>query len=147
MSWWRQMLTSLRIGVLLQFEALARNGHTPTALRLATKTSYPSYGYMFCNEHEPSTSLWELWDSDRGSATMDSRNHIYSASISTFFFKHLAGIEAASPGYSRATIAPFVSASREDMRGLHTLQARPAQLGSWDTFQGPSQTRMRYAAC
>ena len=27
------------------------------------------------------------------------------------------------------------------------LQARPALLGSWDAFQGPSQTRMRYAAC
>ena len=26
-------------------------------------------------------------------------------------------------------------------------QARPALLGPWDTFQGPSQTRMRHAAC
>ena len=26
-------------------------------------------------------------------------------------------------------------------------QARPALLGSWDTFQGSSQTRMRHAAC
>ena len=26
-------------------------------------------------------------------------------------------------------------------------EARPAPLGSWDTFQGPSQTRMRHAAC
>ena len=28
-----------------------------------------------------------------------------------------------------------------------TLQARPALLGSWDAFQGPSQNRMRDAAC
>ena len=27
------------------------------------------------------------------------------------------------------------------------MQARPALLGSWDTFQGPSRTRIRYAAC
>ena len=27
-------------------------------------------------------------------------------------------------------------------RELHDAQARPALLGSWDTFQGPSQTRM-----
>ena len=27
------------------------------------------------------------------------------------------------------------------------VQARPALLGSWDTLQGTSQTRMRYAAC
>ena len=26
-------------------------------------------------------------------------------------------------------------------------QARPAVLGSWDTFQGPSQNRMTYATC
>ena len=27
------------------------------------------------------------------------------------------------------------------------LQARPALLGSWETFQGAYQSRMRYAAC
>ena len=26
-------------------------------------------------------------------------------------------------------------------------EARPALLGSWDNFQGPSQTRMRHSAC
>ena len=28
-----------------------------------------------------------------------------------------------------------------------SLQARPALLGYWDTFQGPSQIRMRLSAC
>jgi hypothetical protein len=83
-------------------------GHAATALKLVLKKSYPSYGYMFYNKNEPATSLWELWDSDRGSPTMDSRNHVYSASISTFLFKHLGGIQAASAGYDRVLVAPFV---------------------------------------
>jgi hypothetical protein len=102
------------VGVTYLFEALAQNGHADTALRLALKTSFPSFGYMFYNELEPSTTLWELWSSDIGGPTMDSRNHIYSASISTFLFKFLGGIRVVEPGYSRALIAPFVQLESGD---------------------------------
>ena len=121
------------VGLVYLFEALAGSGHADTALRLALKTSYPSYGYFFCehlrtasvlcplltrllvlvlradNELEPSTSLWELWDSDIGDPTMDSRNHIYSASVSTFFYKVLGGIRATcslAVDYTRPIAAP-----------------------------------------
>jgi hypothetical protein len=35
------------VGLVYLFEALAKTGHSDTALELALKTSYPSYGYMF----------------------------------------------------------------------------------------------------
>ena len=35
------------VGLVYLFEALAKTGHSDTALQLALKTSYPSYGYMF----------------------------------------------------------------------------------------------------
>jgi alpha-L-rhamnosidase len=111
------------VGLVYLFEALAQNGHGVTALRLALKTSYPSYGYMFSCKNEPSTTLWELWDSDVGSPTMDSRNHIYSASVSTFFFKYLGGIQAIAPGYSKALIAPMVvKGSGPGGGALHTVE-------------------------
>ena len=47
------------VGLVYLFEALAMSGHADTALKLALKTLYPSYGYMFLNELEPSTTLWE----------------------------------------------------------------------------------------
>ena len=115
------------VGLVYLFEALAGSGHADTALRLALKTSYPSFGYMFYNELEPSTSLWELWDSDIGDPTMDSRNHIYSASVSTFFYKVLGGIRATAPGYATATIAPFVP---------HSSAAEPAALRSVEASLG-----------
>jgi hypothetical protein len=94
------------VGVRYLYEALGRTNYTDVALRLAMRKTFPSYGYMYYNEHEPATALWELWDSDIGSPIMDSRNHIYSASISTFFFKHLAGIDCVTAGFDRAIVAP-----------------------------------------
>ena len=35
------------VGLVYLFEALSKTGHSDTALQLALKTSYPSYGYMF----------------------------------------------------------------------------------------------------
>ena len=51
--------------------------------------------------------MWELWDSDVGDPTMDSRNHIYSASITTFLTKHLAGIDGLAAGFDSAIVAPI----------------------------------------
>ena len=58
---------------------------------------------------------------------MDSRNHIYSASVSTFFYKVLGGIRATAPGYAKATIAPFVP---------HSSAAEPAALRSVEASLG-----------
>jgi hypothetical protein len=109
------------VGLVYLFEALARSGHASTALKLALKTSYPSYGYMFRNQLEQSTTLWELWDSDRGNPTMSSRNHIYSASISTFLYKYLGGIQATRPGYASVLVAPCAGSSSAS--ALHTVAA------------------------
>jgi alpha-L-rhamnosidase len=95
------------VGVRYLYEALSRNGHTDVALRLAMRKTYPSYGYFFYNEYEPATTMWELWSSDMGSPSMDSRNHIYSASITTFLTKHLAGIDGVAAGFDRIVIAPL----------------------------------------
>jgi hypothetical protein len=116
------------VGVRFLFEALARNGHAATALKLAMKTTWPGYGYMFYNELEPSTTLWELWGGDDGAASMDSRNHIYSASISTFFYKHISGIDASRAGFDHINIAPI---SLEDgTEGADSLWAAEAQVGT-----------------
>lgn len=75
------------------------------------------------NEYEPSTTLWELWNSDVGSPTMDSRNHIYSASISTFLYKVLGGITATAPGYAQALISPYVPPTSNASNGLGSIPA------------------------
>ena len=78
------------------------------ALKLLDNPTYPSYGYMVNNAHEPSTTLWERWESDatpRDQADA-SRNHIMYGAISAFFWKHLVGLRPALPGWRRARVAP-----------------------------------------
>ena len=45
------------VGLVYLFEALAGSGHADTALRLALKTSYPSYGYFFCEYPTPALDM------------------------------------------------------------------------------------------
>ena len=45
-------------------------------------------------------------------------------------------------------VTELVRAHTAELEALsEECEARPALLGSWDTSQGPSQTRMSYAAC
>lgn len=73
---------------------LSRTGHHDLAWRLATQTTYPSWGYMV---KQGATTIWELWDSDRAGPGMNSRNHFCLGSVGEWFYESLAGIGASGP--------------------------------------------------
>jgi alpha-L-rhamnosidase len=80
-------------------EVLTEHGHVDMAYRLATQTSYPSWGFML---EQGATTLWERWEHLTG-ASMNSHNHPMHGSVSSWFYKCLAGIRfevdgAGSPG-------------------------------------------------
>jgi len=85
-------LTTGIVGVAQLFPVLSMNGQHDLALKLAQMTDYPSYGWMFTNEIENATTLWELWDSPREGPGMNSRNHIMFGTVSAWFYRHVAGI-------------------------------------------------------
>lgn len=86
-------------------EALSEHGHVNLAYQIATKTTYPSWGYMLENG---ATTLWERWE-HRTASGMNSHNHPMLGSIAAWFFKSLAGIrvDAAHPGFKRFKIHPL----------------------------------------
>ena len=94
------------------------------AMALATSTSYPSYGYMVSNPHEPATSLWEKWEADQLTHDQQdaSRNHIMFGSISTFFWEYFAGIIPTTPGWKTIRVAPTFG---ERCEGTAVFQPRP----------------------
>ena len=84
--------TSGILGIKFSLEALALHGRLDVAVSMLLQDTFPSYGFMIRggnHSYEPSTTLWELWNSDTGSDTMDSRNHIMFGSVGSFFYKHL----------------------------------------------------------
>ncbi|MHA1280659.1 MAG: family 78 glycoside hydrolase catalytic domain, partial [Candidatus Helarchaeota archaeon] len=93
------------IGTRYLFEVLSKIGRDDVAYKIITQESYPSWGYMI---KEGATTLWERWEK-LGEGGMNSHNHIMLGSIDTWFYKTLAGIRAAEPGWKRLEIKPYIN--------------------------------------
>lgn len=78
---------------------LSDNGLHKSAMRVATQTTEPSWGYWWTQN---STTCWEAFPG--GS---DTRNHIFlCGGVGEWFWKHLVGLTPASPGFEAIRIAP-----------------------------------------
>lgn len=86
-------------------EALADNGRADMAFDIVTQTTYPSWGFMLENG---ATTLWERWEHLTG-GQMNSHNHPMMGSVSAWFYKYLAGINAdpRGPGFKRIILRPY----------------------------------------
>ncbi len=97
-------LTTGIIGTKYIMELLTNSGASDLAYDIATKTTYPSWGYMIENG---ATTLWELWQLRQG-PSMNSHNHPMFGSVGAWLYKALAGISLApgSVGFEKIRIAP-----------------------------------------
>jgi alpha-L-rhamnosidase len=120
------------LGTRYILDTLTKCGRADLAYRLATQTTYPSWGYMI---KEGATTLWERWEYMAGGG-MNSHNHIMFGSIDAWFYRVLAGInhDLFSPGFRRVIIKPYiqedlnyVSASVKTIRGLVSSSWRKEQ--------------------
>ena len=102
--------TSGILGTKYLYEALPLLGRSDILTMMVQQTTFPSYGYMIHNQYEPATTLWELWDTPEEAANpADSRNHIMFGSISSYYYRHVCGIDVpfGSFGYNNITIRPM----------------------------------------
>jgi len=75
-------------------------GYGELAYKIATQTTYPSWGFMI---KQGSTSLWEMWET-----TSRSLDHFFLGTYEEWFYSHLAGVTDISNGYETFTIRPYV---------------------------------------
>jgi len=86
---------------------LSRIGRGDVAAALASNTSYPSYGYMLS---KGATTIWELWNGDTASRTMNSCNHVMLlGDLVAWMYRDLGGINPAAPGYKEILLRPDFS--------------------------------------
>jgi alpha-L-rhamnosidase len=107
---------------------LSRNGNLDLAYDIATKTDFPSWGYMIQNG---ATTLWELWQKREG-PSMNSHNHAMFGSIGGWFITDLAGIQLVEggEGYEKVVIRPGVTRELKWAAGnFETLRGKV--LSSW----------------
>ncbi len=79
------------VGVQGIMRIFTDNGRPDIAFKLATNTSYPSWGYMV---EQGATTIWELWNSDTADPFMNSWNHVMLlGDLLIWYYEDLAGIQ------------------------------------------------------
>jgi alpha-L-rhamnosidase len=87
-------------------EVLTEYGYHEVAYKIATQTTYPSWGFMLANG---ATTLWERWEYLTGDA-MNSHNHPMMGSVGSWFYKYVIGInpDIRHPAVGKYTIRPYI---------------------------------------
>jgi len=87
---------------------LTSAGYADVAYTLAAQNTYPSWGYMV---EQGATTIWELWNGDRGDPGMNSGNHVMLlGDLIIWFYENLAGIKADPeiPAFKHIIMKPYV---------------------------------------
>lgn len=92
------------LGTPYLLDVLADEGELATVRDLLLQTGYPSWGYMVA---KGATTMWERWNSDVGDIAMNSYNHYAFGAVIGFFYRRLAGIAPAAPGFRRIAVRPI----------------------------------------
>lgn len=110
------------LGTPYILDVLADAGRHDEVAGLLLQTGYPSWGYM---PAQGATTMWERWNGDTGDLSMNSYNHYAFGAIIGFFYRRLAGIAPAAPGFRKIAARPLwypaigrVSARYESVVGL-----------------------------
>ena len=104
-------LTVGSVGQQWLLRTLSEVGGHDDALRVATQTTQPSWGFWDANG---ATTCWENWSgvADLSHPPPPTHNHIFlCGGLSAWMHQYLGGISPAEDGYARVRIAPYVSAT------------------------------------
>ncbi|MBB5705706.1 alpha-L-rhamnosidase [Sphingopyxis panaciterrulae] len=92
------------LGTPYLLDVLADAGKPDEVAGLLLQTGYPSWGYMVA---KGATTMWERWNGDTGDLAMNSYNHYAFGAVVGFFYRRLAGIAPAAPGFRRIAARPL----------------------------------------
>lgn len=111
------------IGTQWLMRGLTEFGRPDLAWKIASNTTYPSWGYM---ANRGATTIWELWNGDTANPAMNSRNHIMLlGDLIAWFYQDVAGIKTVNTGFKQLIMQPAI------INGLDNINA------SYQTAYGP----------
>ncbi|WP_165813888.1 alpha-L-rhamnosidase [Terrimonas sp.] len=114
-------------------EALTENGEAETAYKIATQTTYPSWGFMLS---QGATTLWERWEYETG-GSMNSHNHPMMGSVGSWLYKYVAGIlpDINHPGFEKFTLHPYIFNELQHAEASYQ-SVKGTILSSWKKSKG-----------
>jgi len=118
------------LGTKALVEALPAYGHSDVMYTVATRRTFPGWGYMLS---KGATTLWERWGGYRYfGPRMNSLNHIMFGSVDEFFYRDLAGINPVQPAYAQIVIQPHVLGDLTSAQAsVNTIRGKVAS--AWQT--------------
>lgn len=133
-------LSTGEIGIQWLMRTLTESGRPDLAYRIATNTTYPSWGYMVENG---ATTIWELWNGNTAAPNMNSYNHVMMlGDLLIWYYENLGGIKSSidQPGFKQIIMKPeminglgFVNASYKSMYGeIKSEWKKENQSFSWN---------------
>ncbi|MFV0564716.1 MAG: family 78 glycoside hydrolase catalytic domain [Flavobacteriaceae bacterium] len=113
------------VGTQFLMRTLSDNGRADLAYKLASNTTYPSWGYMVENG---ATTIWELWNGNTANPEMNSQNHVMLlGDLLIWYYENIAGIKSSSEhvGFKEIIMKPdfntnlaYVKASYKSVHGF-----------------------------
>ena len=103
-------LTTGFLGTPYLCKVLTRFNRSDVAYDLLLQDTYPSWLYPV---KMGATTIWERWDGEKPDGSfqnpsMNSFNHYAYGAIGDWMYKHVAGIQAGSPGYKKIIVKPVI---------------------------------------
>lgn len=103
------------IGTQWLMRGLTEFGRPDLAWKIASNTTYPSWGYMAARG---ATTIWELWNGDTANPAMNSRNHIMLlGDLIAWFYQDIGGIKTVNAGFKQLVMQPAI------INGLDSVNA------------------------
>ncbi len=94
------------VGIQHLMRTLTEHGRGDLALKIATDTTYPSWGYMV---KRGATTIWELWNGDTGDPSMNSGNHVMLlGDLIIWYYEYLAGIRTIKLDNNSFILKPYI---------------------------------------
>lgn len=104
------------LGTKSLLNALSENGYADIAYKVASRETYPSWGWWIVNG---ATTLYENWDINASSDI--SLNHIMFGEIGAWFYKSPGGLkpDPANPGFKNVLLQPHFVAGLDRFEASH----------------------------
>jgi alpha-L-rhamnosidase len=118
---------------------LVEHGYIETAYHIVSQPEEPGWVFMVRNG---ATTQWERWDAPDYGPGLNSLNHRNWTLISEWFYRVLAGINIAEPGFERINITPYVVDNLDHAGGeIDTIRGTVASR--WERMKTPGKARTR----
>ena len=112
------------IGTKMLLRVLTAHGDTDLAYKIATQTTYPSWGYWVS---QGANSSWETWSHTDPGQSLD---HAFLGTVNDWLYSDVAGLQPAAPGFAQVRVRPAVPAGLDHAAAtLGTPRGRSRRRG------------------